>query len=103
MPAQKQRQLRFERQATVDKAGGILFAGYYDDDDGKHRTILCRIERQTSVNCCGLFDPTEATLPGAYRGISREVHQLASIQFYGGTLCPIIRISDLSAAVSNGS
>jgi hypothetical protein len=102
MPAHKQRRLRFEGQAAVDRAGGILFAGYYDDD-GKHRIVLCRLERQVLLNCCDLFDPSEASLLEAYRAISHEVHQLASIQFYGGVLRPVIRMSDLSAAVSNGA
>jgi hypothetical protein len=103
MPGHRQRRLRFEGQATVDKAGSILFAGHYDDDDGKHRTVLCRLERQALMRCCGLSDPTEAALLDAYRGISDEVHQLASVQFYGGILRPVIRISDLNAAVSNGT
>jgi hypothetical protein len=103
MPVHKQRRLRFEGQATVDKAGGVLFAGCYDDDDGKHRTVLCRLDRQVLLDRCGLSDPTEAALLEAYRGISDEVHQLASIQFYGGVLRPIVRMSDLGAAVSDGS
>ena len=103
MPAHKQRRLRFEGQATVDKAGGILFAGYYDDDDGKHRMVLCRLERQALLSCCGLSDPTEAALLGAYREVSHQIHQLASIQFYGGILRPVIRMADLNAAACDGT
>ncbi len=93
-----QRRLKFEGQALID-ADGVLFAGHYEDNAGSHRTVICRLERAALIACCGLVDPTTDDLLTAYRSIRNDVQQVASAQFYGGILRPIVKLPDLQAVL----
>jgi hypothetical protein len=88
-------QLKFEGQAIIDAAGGVRFAGQYDGD-GQTRIVICQVERAALVDRCKLINPTPDEVLAAYRSISSEVNKLASAQFAGGIMKPVITVADLA-------
>ena len=85
--------LRFEGQSAFN-SGGVNFVGYWLDDYGNRRDVLCRVtgEALNVLSGCG---GSPAELLAAYKMVSETVHQIAAAQFSAGDQKPHVSSRDI--------
>jgi hypothetical protein len=86
--------LRFEGQSAAI-SGGVNFAGYWMDDHGYRRDVLCRVTGEALKILAYECSSKPAELLAAYKTVSETVHQIAAAQFSAGELRPLVSSRDI--------
>jgi hypothetical protein len=86
--------LRFEGQSAAI-SGGVNFAGYWMDDHGNRRDVLCRVSGEALKILAYDCSSRPAELLAAYKTVSETVHQIAAAQFSAGDLRPLVSSRDI--------
>jgi hypothetical protein len=86
--------LRFEGQSAAI-SGGVNFVGYWVDDYGNRRDVLCRVTGEALKILAYDCSSKPAELLAAYKTVSETVHQIAAAQFSAGDLRPLVSSRDI--------